>query len=388
MTDNLLLINKKYIEVKDEIMQRAAKKAGVNVVENLFNEGLELCKQLGKLDFWCNNDTLHINNPNYRDNGCCFTHTIGLPQHSATKQEMPLTPYQVEFCNRIIHDTKFIPTSKENEEEERIEFLRKPHLYHINKGRQMGFTEIVLRLIQYFCFSRYESYDVGIIAGNTGTLSNKDLRRFARLFKFIPNTVEQWIKATKEGTCLKIINDTTVWSFPASEEAMTGRTNFKCVFMDESAKWRLIEDRDVFNSIMPIVKSNGSDFFLVSTPKKPQKTFYHIHKEPGDFVKLQYNIWRAEGNLYTKSQIEELLASKEFDPNQEYLCQFTIGKDSILGGVTDADREKGFRGFDVGDNMDEDDNFVESEDDDEQIHEDDNSSSNSSNSIDEKWQFD
>jgi len=128
---------------------------------------------------------------------------------------------------------------------------------------------------------------------------------------------------------------------------------------------------------MPIVKSNGSDFFLVSTPKKPQKTFYHIHKEPGDFIKLKYDIWRAEGNLYTKSQIKEFLASKEFDPNQEYLCQFTIGKDSILGVVTDKDREKGFKGFEV----DDDDSFVESEDDDEQIHE-----SGDSND-DEKWQF-
>ena len=116
MTDKLLLVNQKYVEINDEIIQRAARIAGVNVTENLSNEGLELCKQLGKLPFWCGDNTLHIHNPEYKDNGCCFTHRIGLPQHSTTKQEMPLTPYQVEFCNKIIHDTKFTPTNKEDEE--------------------------------------------------------------------------------------------------------------------------------------------------------------------------------------------------------------------------------------------------------------------------------
>ncbi len=382
MATKLIRIGKQYIELKSDIIQEAARISGVSVVEEISSGGLELCKQLGKLKFWCGDNTLHIDNPDYRDNGCCLTHTVGLPVHSATKQEMPLTPYQVEFCNYIINDTKFTPTNKEDEEQ-RIEFLRQYHLYHINKGRQMGFTEIVLRLIQYFCFSRYAGSNVGIIAGNTGKLANKDLRRFARLFKTIPSVVEQWIKSTKEGTCLKIVNETIIWAFPASEEAITGDTNYGCIFMDESAKWIMVDDQPVFNSIMPIVKSNGADLFLVSTPKKPQKTFYHIYKEPGDFVKLEYNIWKTEGNLYIRSQIEKMLASTEFDPNQEYLCQFTIGKDSILGVVTEQDREKGFKGFDVDDSMDDDDNFVESEDDDDEIiHEADNNNNN-----DEKWQF-
>ena len=60
------------------------------------------------------------------------------------------------------------------------------------------------------------------------------------------------------------------------------------------------------------------------------------------FIKLKYDIWRTEGNLYTTKDIKDKLATKTEDPNQEYLCQFTIGKDSILGIVTDEDREKVF----------------------------------------------
>jgi len=370
MATKLLKINQKYVEIKPEIIQIAARISGVNVTQKISDGGLELCKQLGKLPFWCGDNTLHIDNPDYMDNGCCLTHTVGLPRHPATKQEMPLTPYQVEFFDKIDCTVQFTPENqKQQKVKDEIEWLRKCHLFHINKGRQMGFTEIVLRIIQFYCFSRYAGSNVAIQAGTTGVLAQKDLRRFARLFKSIPSVIEQWIKSTKEGVCVKIVNDTIVYGYPASEEAITGDTNYKCIFQDESAKWKMVDDQPVFNSIMPIIRSNGSDLFLVSTPKKPQKTFYHIHKNPDDFIKLQYDIWRTEGNLYTTEEIEEKLATKTEDPNQEYLCQFTIGKDSILGVVTDEDREKGFMGFDVDDDMDDDDSFVESEDSNERIHE-------------------
>lgn len=345
-----------------------AKKAGI-VVETIPQDtiattGLKLCRELALLPFWCGNNTLHIDNPNYMDEGCCLTHTVGLPRHPATKQEMPLTPYQVDFFNQIDKRVQFTPANKKKQKvKDEIAWLRKCHLFHINKGRQMGFTEIVLRVIQFYCFSRYAGSKIAIQAGTTGLLANKDLRRFARLFKTIPSVVEQWIKSTKEGVCIKLVNETVTYAYPASEEAITGDTDYKCIFQDESGKWKMIDDQPVFNSIMPIVRSNGSDLFLVSTPKGPQKMFYEIHKNPDDFVKLKYDIWETEGNLYTIEEIEEKLATNTEDPNQEYLCQFTIGKDSILGIVTDQDREEGFKGW-----MDDDDSFVESEEDDDDIH--------------------
>lgn len=330
------------------------------VKQNIGNkEELALCEELALLPLWCFNDTLHIDNTDYRDNGCCLTHRVGLPKSSATGEEMPLTPYQVEFCSYIINDTEFTPTNKENEKEERLEFLRQFHLYHINKGRQMGFTEIVLRLIQYFCFSRYAGHKVAIQAGNTGKLANKDLRRFTNLFATIPSVIEHKIKSTREGVCVKLVNNTTIWAYPASEEAITGDTNYKCVFMDEAAKWIMIEDQPVFNSILPIVKSNGADLFLVSTPKGPLKTFYDLHVEPGLFTKLKYDVWRAEGNLFTKSVIQKMLLDKSGeDPEQEYLCKFKTLKDSVFKTVTDEDKQ-GKVEWAVPDEDEEDDNYIE-----------------------------
>lgn len=215
--------------------------------------------------------------------------------------------------------------------------MRTPLLIHLNKGRQMGFTEIVLRVILHLCFTRYAGANVGIIAATNGSLAKKDLRRLARLFKSIPQVVEQWIK----NNTIRLVNGTVIEAFAASEEALTGDTKYKCIFMDEAAKWRIVDDTPVFNSILPIIRTNGADLLLISTPKGPMKMFYKIHEKPGDFELHEYDIWSTEGNLYTHDEIQTMLDNAQEDPNQEYLCQFTIGKDSIFGPVTDEDRYEG-----------------------------------------------
>lgn len=311
----------------------------------------ELCDKLGSIPFWCYDDTKHNDNSNYHDDYCCLTHVVGLPQHPATKQEMPLTPYQVDFIEQVIKATTNPGGMSQ------VEWDRLYHMFHLLKGRQMGFTEIVLRLIQWFCFNRYAGKNVGVMAATNGELAAKDLRRFHRLFKNIPDTVLEGLKSRK----ITLANDTVIEAFRASEEALTGDTNYACIFMDEAAKWKLVDDTPVFNSVMPIVRSNGADFFLVSTPKGPLKMFYKIYKEPQDFVMLRYDIWSAQDNLYTKAQIENMIASSKEDPNQEYLCKFTIGQDSIFGSIGDEDRGTGWSEWDV-DEDDEDDGYVEDDD--------------------------
>lgn len=303
------------------------------------------------LPFWCKNETLHIEKPDtYHKEYCCTTHVVGLPEHPATEEAMPLTPYQVEFVNAVMHTVSNYGRMAE------VDWKKLSHMFHVLKGRQMGFTEIVLRVIQHFCFNRYAGKNVGIIAATNGNLARKDLRRFNRLFKNIPHT----IKTPLRGSKIELMNGTIIEAFPASEEALTGDTKYGAIFMDESAKWKLVDDTPVFNSVMPIVRSNGADLFLVSTPKGPLKMFYKIYKNPQDFIMLRYDIWRAEDNLYTKERIENMLASSKEDPNQEYLCEFTIGQDSIFGDVSGEHTKAELQEWDVLDD-DEDDSYVEKE---------------------------
>jgi len=89
-----------------------------------------------------------------------------------------------------------------------------------------------------------------------------------------------------------------------------------------------------------------------------------IHKDPQDFVMLEYFIWEAEGNLYTKTQIIHMLKTTKEDPNQEYLGKFTIGEASILGAISDADRSDKVVEWIDKDSDEEDDNYVEDTQDD------------------------
>lgn len=298
------------------------------IVQVKDNPEKEYCAYLASLPFWCGRDNLHKKNPDYKHTArCCITHIIGLPRHPATNEEMPLTPFQVDFAIKVIDGRLGFGDA--------IAQMRRPLMMHLNKGRQMGFTEIVLRLIIHLSFSRYAGANIGIIAATNGSLAKKDLRRLARLLKSIPNVVEQWIK----NSIIRLVNGTVIEAYPASEEALTGDTKYKCIFMDEAAKWRIVDDTPVFNSILPIVRTNGADLYLVSTPKGPVKMFYNIHEDPQDFVMFEYDIWHTEGNLYTKEEIEVLLASSKEDPEQEYMCKYKIGKDSIFGSVTSEDME-------------------------------------------------
>ena len=314
----------------------------------------DLIRALKKLPFWCGHQTIHIEKPDtYQDEFCCLTHVVGLPRHSATNEPMPLTPYQVEFFE-IISRAK-----QPRKGQTKLEAMHDAHKFHVNKGRQMGFTEIVLRIIQYYCFHDYQGSQVGIIAATNGSLAKKDLRRFARLFKSIPSVVKQWVK----NSVMYLKTNVRIEAFAASEEAITGDTKYKCIFMDEAAKWRVLDDLPIFNSIIPIVETNGSDLFLVSTPKGRIKMFYEIHKEHEDYIMIKFDIWDTEGNLYTRVFIEKLLQTKKEDPNQEYLGLFTEGRNAALGDVTDDDRDSNSYEWGV---EPEDDHYTEPDDHDDQ----------------------
>lgn len=137
--------------------------------------------------------------------------------------------------------------------------------------------------------------------------------------------------------------------------------------MDEAAKWRLNDDKPVFNSIMPIVRTNGADLFLVSTPKGPQKMFYEIDQEHDktDFVFVVYDILHTIGNLYTHEEVDIMLdVVAPEDPDQEYMCKYKAGSDSIFGMVTDEDRQGKLEWL----IDDEDDGYEEDRSDDDVIH--------------------
>lgn len=235
-----------------------------------------------------------------------FNKLIGLPKHPASFVPMNLMPYQLQFFNTI-DNTDY-------------------HRFHINKSRQMGFTELILRILAYRCFNKYKQGRIIIIAGTREKTTKKIMQRFKALFDNIPNKV----KNTKDPLVLELTNGTVIEGLPANPEAITGDTKIKAIFLDESAKWNLTDDQVVMNAIKPIVDTNISDLFMISTPKGPRGFFYEIEQNHNDFMKFKYDIHEAVGHIYSEQEAQEMLNDVTVDTEQEYLNKYTTSRNSIF----------------------------------------------------------
>ena len=197
----------------------------------------------------------------------------------------------------------------------------------------MGFTELVIRILLFYALTKYSPGKIIIMAG-TRLETTKDI--FQRLSMLIKE-LEPYVVSAGSNS-IQFINRVEIVPLPAQPEAITGLTKIRAILMDESAKWNLRDDLPVMNAVMPIVRSNKSDLFMISTPKGPRGFFYDIWNDndnDNDFLKIEYKIWETEGNLYTKDEIEQMLASTTEDPKQEYLNEFVAGRDSIFGSINE-----------------------------------------------------
>jgi len=274
----------------------------INYIEITLDE----CKQL---PFWC-----------YKlvgDGKCCVSHLAGMPEHPDTLQQMKFTPYQLEFID-------IIDTSDNNK-------------FHVNKPRQSGFSEIVLRIFQDRGFKKYSTKSCKYVVGTREKTTKKMIRRLKQLYKKIPDVVEN----NSDSLYLELKDGTSFEGLPANPEAITGDTKIAAIAMDESAKWNRIDDQEVLDAYIPIVRTNHSDLFMFSTPKGPRGFFHDIEMNDTDYQKFKYDIWATEGNLYSNQDILKMLADPTMDTDQEYLNTYTVGRNSIFGVVEDEDIEPG-----------------------------------------------
>lgn len=239
-----------------------------------------------------------------------FNEKIGLPRLPSTGQTSQLMPYQLKFF-------KLIDKSK-------------PQKFHINKSRQIGVTELILRILAFHCFNKYEGGKILIIAGTRINTAGKIMHRFKQLFSDIPGTVLESNHVLK----LKLVNGTEIEALPSNSDAIRGDTKIRAILVDEAAHFNLNDDSVVLDAIQPIVFTNKADLFLVSTPNGPRGFFYHLADEENDYHKLEFDFHCAVGYIYSEEDIEKELERKDIDVDQEYLCKFTVGRDSYFGPIT------------------------------------------------------
>jgi len=236
-----------------------------------------------------------------------FNELIGLPLHPVTNQPTILMPYQLEFI-------KIIPQDRNGR------FL-------INKSRQIGVTELILRVLAYHCFFKYKGGRIIIIAGTREKTVAKLMKRFKQLFQNISPTILE----SKNGLKIKLKNGTEIEALPSNSDAIRGDTKIKAIFVDEAAHFNLQDDSVVLNAIEPLVFTNNADLFLVSTPNGRRGFFYDLWMSENEYHKKQWDYTCAAGFIYDLDKIQQELQRKDVDVDQEYRCQFTSTRTSIFG---------------------------------------------------------
>jgi len=221
-------------------------------------------------------------------------------------------PYQMEFFNKI---------------------QMKQQKFHINKSRQIGVTELILRVIAFHCFNKYKGGKILIIAGTREKTASKIMARLKQLFRNIPQTVEE----SRLVQQLKLSNGTVIEAMPSNSDAIRGDTKIKAIFVDEAAHFNLVDDSVVLDALQPIVFTNKADLFLVSTPNGMNGFFYNLSRQDNDYCKLEYDYKMAINCIYSEKEIDEELKRNDIDVDQEYRCKFTSPKSAIFGPVLDEE---------------------------------------------------
>ena len=247
---------------------------------------------------------------------CCFSHLVGLPKHPATMQEMKFMPHQIDLMKQSMSDKQL--------------------KFHINKSRQIGLTEIVLRIIQYQSFHKYAGGKILIIAGTREKTTKTVMNRLKALF----NEIRPTVKDDRNVLDISLMNGTQIEGKPSNSEAIRGETKIKAVVIDEAAHFAIIDDSVVLDAIEPILHTNKSDIFLVSTPRGQRGFFYDLSLSTSDYRKIQYDYTHAVGWIYSEKEMEEELKRRDIDVDQEYRCQFTSSRSSIFGVISDDSTEE------------------------------------------------
>ena len=148
-----------------------------------------------------------------------------------------------------------------------------------------------------------------IIAGTREKTSKKIMQRFKQLFDNIP----QFIKSSTD-LITELTNGTTIEALPSNSEAIRDDAKINCVFIDETAFFNRVDDSIVMDAVRPIIMTNKSDFFVISTPNGPCYS--------GDTDVMTYDGWKNIKDLSYDDKLACLIDDNIQYHNPQFLQSF------------------------------------------------------------------
>ena len=152
------------------------------------------------------------------------------------------------------------------------------------------------------------------------------MQRFQSLFTNIPETI---LDTTADRTLLT--NRTEVIAIPASSSASRGFERVKCILLDESAHFNVIDDKKVYSGLTPNLANTNGDYYIVSTPNGKRGMYYGLWMDQeNQFYKHMMPYQISLGLLLDEKMIERAKKDTTIDFAQEYMCQFTAARGTII----------------------------------------------------------
>ena len=250
-----------------------------------------------------------------------FNAKIGLPLSPITGLASPIFRYELDL----------------------FDLIQKYKWLLVNKARKIGVSEIVLRIIAYKCFSDYAGYQVILVAGNREKHARKLMQRFQSLFTNSSGTV---LDTTADRMLLT--NRTEVIAIPSSSSASRGFERVKCIFLDEAAHFNVIDDKKVYSGLTPNLANTQGDYIIVSTPNGKNGLFHDLWTDhENEFFKHMMPYQISLGLLLDEKMIERAKKDTTIDFAQEYMCQFTAARGTIISEEMVKAMEEKYETWDI-----------------------------------------
>lgn len=237
---------------------------------------------------------------------CCFCHKVHLPLR-ADGEKSTLYDYQYNIFKAMEENTYLA----------------------VVKSRQIGITTIVLYAMLYYAIYGFmKGYKSLIIPGTKASLSEDHIGNLKDLIEIggYSDLLDTEHQTRKDRIIFK--DKTEIRAMPSNTTTVRGLA-VKFVFLDEAAMFDDIAQREILNSIRPLIATTKGRITMISTPKGRRGIFYAVVTSDPTWNKMYLPYTVSYNKLLPAVTIESEMKSPTVDFQQEYNNQFSTPENAV-----------------------------------------------------------